>query len=206
VYLGRIASLSTLSRKQPGFPFGSVMPYGLDDHERPIFLKAEVENEQDEEQVASVDLVAEQLKTSGVSGEDERRGLTTLITSLASTFCVLAKVLKPIPHLERAGVTFMPLGTLDKGFTGTAIVATKNQRDHINNVRFAALKRKPNIYMTTRFGTQRPEWAEIPDSISLKVGARVMVLRNLYEFGNLVQSNGDMGIVRELFGDTVLVE
>ncbi len=38
VYLGRIGSLSTLSRKQVGFPFGSVMPYGLDDHGRPIFL------------------------------------------------------------------------------------------------------------------------------------------------------------------------
>ena len=37
-YLGRIGSLSTLSRKQLGFPFGSVMPYGLDDHGRPIFL------------------------------------------------------------------------------------------------------------------------------------------------------------------------
>jgi putative heme iron utilization protein len=33
-----IGSLSTLSRKQPGFPFGSVMPYGLDGHVRPIFL------------------------------------------------------------------------------------------------------------------------------------------------------------------------
>src|SRR6478736_1010025 len=38
VYLGRVGSLSTLSRKQPGFPFGSLMPYGLDDHGRPIFL------------------------------------------------------------------------------------------------------------------------------------------------------------------------
>src|SRR5437762_7608794 len=38
VYLGRIGSLSTLSRKQPGFPFGSVMPYGLENHGRPIFL------------------------------------------------------------------------------------------------------------------------------------------------------------------------
>src|SRR5882672_9207563 len=38
VYLGRIGSLSTLSRKRQGFPFGSVMPYGLDDHGRPIFL------------------------------------------------------------------------------------------------------------------------------------------------------------------------
>src|SRR5881397_954581 len=38
MYLGRIGSLSILSRRQPGFPFGSVMPYGLDDHGRPIFL------------------------------------------------------------------------------------------------------------------------------------------------------------------------
>jgi heme iron utilization protein len=38
MYLGRLGSLSTLSRKQPGFPFGSVMPYGLDERGRPIFL------------------------------------------------------------------------------------------------------------------------------------------------------------------------
>src|SRR5205814_3679849 len=38
VHLGHTGSLSTLSRKQPGFPFGSVMPYGLDDRGRPIFL------------------------------------------------------------------------------------------------------------------------------------------------------------------------
>jgi putative heme iron utilization protein len=38
VSIARIGSLSTLSRKQPGFPFGSVMPYGLDALGRPIFL------------------------------------------------------------------------------------------------------------------------------------------------------------------------
>src|SRR5271165_1386737 len=38
MYLGRIGSLSTVSRKQPGFPFGSVMPYALDARGRPIFL------------------------------------------------------------------------------------------------------------------------------------------------------------------------
>jgi heme iron utilization protein len=37
-HLGRIGSLATHSRKQPGFPFGSVMPYGADDHGRPVFL------------------------------------------------------------------------------------------------------------------------------------------------------------------------
>jgi putative heme iron utilization protein len=38
VYVSRVGSISTLSRKQPGFPFGSVMPYGLDEKGRPIFL------------------------------------------------------------------------------------------------------------------------------------------------------------------------
>jgi len=38
LHVGRVGSLSTLSRRQQGFPFGSVMPYGLDDDGRPIFL------------------------------------------------------------------------------------------------------------------------------------------------------------------------
>ncbi len=38
VHLQRTGGLSTLSRRQPGWPFGSVMPYGLDDRGRPIFL------------------------------------------------------------------------------------------------------------------------------------------------------------------------
>lgn len=38
VHLARVGSLSTLSRKQQGFPFGSVMPYGLDADANPIFL------------------------------------------------------------------------------------------------------------------------------------------------------------------------
>ena len=38
MHSGRIGTLSTLSRKQPGFPFGSLMPYALDDRGYPIFL------------------------------------------------------------------------------------------------------------------------------------------------------------------------
>jgi heme iron utilization protein len=38
LHLGRVGSLSTHSRKQPGFPFGSVMPYTLDGQANPIFL------------------------------------------------------------------------------------------------------------------------------------------------------------------------
>ncbi len=38
MHSGRIGSISTISRKQAGFPFGSLMPYGLDNQGRPIFL------------------------------------------------------------------------------------------------------------------------------------------------------------------------
>jgi putative heme iron utilization protein len=38
LHLGRVGSLSTLSRKRPGFPFGSLMPFALDGEGRPIFL------------------------------------------------------------------------------------------------------------------------------------------------------------------------
>lgn len=38
LHLASVATLSTLSRKQSGFPFGSLMPYALDKQGRPIFL------------------------------------------------------------------------------------------------------------------------------------------------------------------------
>src|ERR1700683_5793573 len=38
MHLGRVGSLSTLSRKQQGYPFGSVMPFGFDEHANPVFL------------------------------------------------------------------------------------------------------------------------------------------------------------------------
>jgi putative heme iron utilization protein len=38
IHLGRVGALSTMSRKLAGYPFGSVMPYALDDAGRPVFL------------------------------------------------------------------------------------------------------------------------------------------------------------------------
>jgi putative heme iron utilization protein len=38
LHLGRTGTLATLSRKQPGFPFASVMPYAADGQGRSIFL------------------------------------------------------------------------------------------------------------------------------------------------------------------------
>ena len=38
MHVGRVGMLSTLSDRHPDWPFGSVMPYGLDDQGRPTFL------------------------------------------------------------------------------------------------------------------------------------------------------------------------
>jgi len=38
VYLGRTGTLATLSRRYPGHPFASIMPYALDERGRPLFL------------------------------------------------------------------------------------------------------------------------------------------------------------------------
>jgi putative heme iron utilization protein len=38
IKMGRMGTLSTHSRKQPGFPFGSVMPYAADGQGRPVLL------------------------------------------------------------------------------------------------------------------------------------------------------------------------
>jgi ATP-dependent exoDNAse (exonuclease V) alpha subunit len=92
-----------------------------------------------------------------------------------------------ISHLKKAGVTFVPGGaanplTLD--FEGTTIVGTNNLRDQINSAAYAALGTDEFTHTTSRTGywTERDwrEWGDIPDSTELKLGTRVMVLRNLY--------------------------
>lgn len=42
LHVGRVGTLSTVSRKHSGWPFGSVMPYGLDGRGRPIFLMSDM--------------------------------------------------------------------------------------------------------------------------------------------------------------------
>jgi heme iron utilization protein len=91
VYLGRVATLSTWSRKQPGFPFGSVMPYGLDTHGRPIFLISTMAMHT---QNLQADPRASLLVTQG-DGSDEPLG--------ASRITLVGNVL-PVPAAEVAEV------------------------------------------------------------------------------------------------------
>jgi putative heme iron utilization protein len=64
--LGRIGSLSTHSRKFPGFPFGSVMPYAADDLGRPVFfISTMAMHTQNLHQDAHASLLITQPDTSG---------------------------------------------------------------------------------------------------------------------------------------------
>ena len=55
-------------------------------------------------------------------------------------------------------------------------------KDRINNLQYAKLTTEEHTVVATRCGLWQYEeqWKDVPDSVSLKVGTRVMVLRNLY--------------------------
>lgn len=86
-YLGRVGSLSTLSRKRPGFPFGSVMPYGIDDKGQPIFL------------ISSMAMHTQNLKTSSQASLLVTQPGTSGDPLGASRVVLLGNVL-PIPEDE----------------------------------------------------------------------------------------------------------
>ena len=66
VFTGRAGSLSTHSRKFPGFPFGSVMPYAADDSGRPVFfISSMAMHTQNLQQDARASLLVTQPDASG---------------------------------------------------------------------------------------------------------------------------------------------
>jgi hypothetical protein len=113
-------------------------------------------------------------------------------------------------HLLEAGVeiTEIPRRWKDDVLDGLVLVATNKAKDSINKDRYEGLSTDEITFKTERTGEQRQEWNDIPDSISLKVGSRVMVTRNLYDKANghkLLPANGDLGTVVDMTSNTVTV-
>jgi ATP-dependent DNA helicase PIF1 len=122
-----------------------------------------------------------------------------------------------LPYLQKAGVVFPAVPTMGNpdAFDGIVITANKDARDNINQKRYDAIQVPESeeiIYNTTRWGKQEKEWSEkdIANTISLKVGCRVMISRNLYEEVNgrktLTQANGETGVVLSLTASTAEVK
>jgi ATP-dependent DNA helicase PIF1 len=117
-----------------------------------------------------------------------------------------------LPHLQKAGVTFPSVPTVGNpdDFDGVVLTATIAARDNINRRRYDAIDEKEVTYNTERWGKQQKEWKDLADSVSLKVGCRVMILRNLYEKVNdkhtLTQANGETGVITYLDAGEVIVQ
>lgn len=82
-------------------------------------------------------------------------------------------------------------------FEGSTILATNAEVDRYNKVRMMRLTGPERYYSSTRTGEpkdQPSEWKHIPEILTLKNEAMVMILANGYdELRELIYANGDLG-------------
>lgn len=87
--------------------------------------------------------------------------------------------------------------TTDLSFDGTTIFAKNVEVDRHNQLRLDEIKGEPLYFPATRWGKPRNDWKQIPDRLTLKVGALVMILANRRvadgPVKQLLYANGDLG-------------
>jgi hypothetical protein len=106
-------------------------------------------------------------------------------------------------QVQRALEFFTPtrfVDTQDDTFEGTTIFAKNDAVERYNLLRLDALKTPTMVATAVRTGKQRGDWKQIPDVLTLKEGALVMILANRREYedefddrGRLIYANGDLG-------------
>jgi ATP-dependent exoDNAse (exonuclease V) alpha subunit len=97
--------------------------------------------------------------------------------------------------------------SLDIGFDGTTIVPKNDAVDRYNGMALDRLSGATFTLTNRRWGKQRGEWKQVPDRVTLKPGAYVMLLSNSYgDDGSLEYANGDCGHVRDHSAGSLTVE
>jgi putative heme iron utilization protein len=135
--LATIATLSSLSRKHAGFPFGSLMPYALDGEGRPIFL------------ISNMAMHTQNLKA------DPRASLFVSPSSsdgdpLGAARATLIGKAEPVPETELASAK------------ATYIATHKNSRCWVDFADFGFFRLEPiDIYYVGGFGVMG--WVEARD-------------------------------------------
>jgi len=83
----------------------------------------------------------------------------------------------------------------DPHFDGPTLLAKNLAVDRYNGLRMDTLKTPERAFSSTRWGQQRGEWKQIPETLVLKEGALVMVLANYFDqdLGEYLYVNGDLG-------------
>lgn len=91
--------------------------------------------------------------------------------------------------------------TMDDAFAGPTILATNDAVDRLNALRMVKLTTPPVAFRKRVWGVERADWKGIPETLTLKDGALVMILANRRErradgtSGKLIYANGDLGTV-----------
>ncbi len=94
-------------------------------------------------------------------------------------------------NLKKAGVELA--SNVDENFRGVTLFPVNTQVDKMNRDRFNKLPGVVEEFASTRWGKQAQEWKQIPESLFLKLGTRVMILVNEpVEFSYV---NGDQATV-----------
>jgi hypothetical protein len=107
-----------------------------------------------------------------------------------------------LPLLVESGVKFV--GSADPLFRGATLFSTNNLRDGFNANAYVNLRTPEVRYDSYQEGTV-PKMQGIPESVSLKVGAEVMLTNNLWRGGRLLYANGDKGKVIALYRNVVKI-
>lgn len=103
---------------------------------------------------------------------------------------------------------------LDDTYEGSTIFAKNIAVARYNQLRLDSVQGPVVALSSTRWGKQRGDWKQIPETLRLKEGALVMILSNMRAVENeheesertrtrwrLIYANGDLGIFRGMGGD-----
>lgn len=97
---------------------------------------------------------------------------------------------------------------IDLDYDGATLYSKNEHVDRFNSLRHARLTTKPVNFRTLRSLVQREDvhepndWKNIPDVVTIKPGALVMILANKTVDGAIVYANGDQGILQGIIGQT----
>lgn len=100
-----------------------------------------------------------------------------------------------------------------QNFDGVTIMATNEAVDRYNRLRMDAVPAAPTEFLSQRWGVTRGDWKNIPEKLTLKVGALVMILANERTppidgdptSSRLIYANGDLGTIAAIDPDAAKV-
>lgn len=83
----------------------------------------------------------------------------------------------------------------DQNYDGSTIFAKNVEVDRYNQLRLDALAGPPMTFEARRWGKQRGDWKQIPDVLTLKTTALIMILANERDVDTkkMIYANGDLG-------------